>query len=116
MVEYRSSGTGRLNRVHREYVDVITRIGRDGVIEPVCVCWRDGRSFPIDEVLETGTFGARANGRRQARYRVRLGNHETELYLEKADAVAGLGRPETLRWWVFAVDSPHQRVKGAGDG
>lgn len=92
-------------RVHREYVDVVVRFGRDGALEPVCVAWRDGRSFPIDEVLEFGRFGpTMAHGCQTARYRVRLGSHETDLYLERRAAQPALGEDETLRWWVNAYD------------
>lgn len=79
-------------------------MGRDGTVEPVTVSWRDGRSFSVDEVLEAGEFGTEARGVRQARYRVRFGGHETELYLERRSAVPALGKPESLRWWVFAYD------------
>ncbi|WP_270573713.1 hypothetical protein [Candidatus Collinsella stercoripullorum] len=99
---------GERRRVHREYVDVVARFGRDGAIEPVCVVWKDGRSFPIDEVLEPGSFGAMARGRQTARYRVRLGRHETDLYLERLAARPEVGEPEALRWWVNAFDQVKQ--------
>ena len=62
-MDYVTTTSGERRRIHREYVDVVARFGRDGAIEPVCVAWRDGRSFPIDEVLEAGRFGAEAGGR-----------------------------------------------------
>lgn len=104
-MEYLTDSSGTRRRVHREYVEVLARFRRDGTIEPTMVCWRDGRSFAIDEVLEFGEFGTETRGRSQARYRVRLGRHETDLYLERRRAVPALGQPETLRWWVFARDS-----------
>ena len=103
-MEYMTTTSGERRRIHREYVDVVARFGRDGAIEPVCVAWRDGRSFPIDEVLEAGRFGAEAGGRQMARYRVRLGRHETDLYLERRGAQPALGTDESLRWWVYAYD------------
>lgn len=104
-MEYRTGHNGERRRVHREFVDVVARFGRDGAIEPVCVIWRDGRSFPVDEVLETGTFGGKSRGRQTAVYRVRFGSHETELYLERRDAAPAVAEPEKLRWWVYAYDT-----------
>ena len=91
-------------RRHREYVDVVARFGRDGSIDPVCVMWRDGRSFPVDEVTEAGGFGALVRGTQTARYRVRFGRHETDLYLERRAARPDISEPERLRWWVSARD------------
>lgn len=101
-MDYLTTYNGR--RVHREYVDVIARFGRDGAIEPVCVAWRDGRSFPIDEVVEPGDFCAVAGDRQTARYRVRLGRHETYLYLERRSSRTASGDGGRLRWWVYAYD------------
>ncbi len=104
MVEYRTDADGTRRRVHREYVDVVCRFRAGGEIEPVAVQWRDGRTFRVDEVLEPGEFGARTRGRSQARYRVRFGGHETDLWLERTDPVPSMQEPERLRWWVFAYD------------
>lgn len=103
-MDYVTTTYGDRRRVHREYVDVVARFCRDGAIEPVCVVWRDGRSFPIDEVLEPGSFGPLARGRQTARYRVRLGRRETDLYLERRVPHPGAGEGASLRWWVNAFD------------
>ena len=66
-MEYRSSTYGTRRRVHREYVDVYARFGRDGAIEPVCIMWKDGRSFRVDEVIDAGGFGTMSRGRQTAR-------------------------------------------------
>lgn len=104
-MEYKTGTYGQRRRVHREFVDVVARFGRDGAIEPVAVMWRDGRSFAIDEVLEMGSFGGMVAGRQTARYRIRFGRHETELYLERREARPQLAQPESLRWWVYAYDA-----------
>ena len=75
-MEYVTTTSGERRRVHREYVDVYCRMGRDGTILPVRALWLAGRSFPVDEVVEAGGFGAVARGRQTARYRVRMGRHE----------------------------------------
>ena len=104
VMEYRVTTYGEKRRVHREYVDVVARFGRDGSIEPVTVMWRDGRAFRIDEVVGTVPFGAMERGRQTSVYRVRFGGHETELYLERRAARPAMGEGDTLRWWVYAFD------------
>lgn len=108
-MEQSVSAYGRRRHVHREEVDVFARICRDGTIEPVRVMWRDGRSFPIDEILEAGQFGPAYRGRQIARYRVRFGRHETDLYLERKIAQPVIGVPECLIWWVYAYDQVESR-------
>lgn len=103
-MEYIKTTYGERARVHREYVDVVARFGRDGSIEPVAVMWRDGRSFPVDEVTGKGEFGSPEHGRCTARYDVRFGGHETSMYLERREASPTLAEPERLRWWVWARD------------
>ena len=100
-MEYREVG-GKMRRVHREYVDVVARIGRDGSVDPVAVLWRDGRSFFVDEVLGSRA-GPELRGVQTTRYRVRVGPRETELYLERRGPSPD-GAPAPLRWWVFALD------------
>lgn len=109
-MEYVTTTSGERRRVHREYVDVYCRMGRDGTILPVRVLWRDGRSFPVDEVVEAGGFGAMVRGRQTARYRVRMGRHETDLYLERREPVPALGEPERLLWWVYAYDQVRHSI------
>lgn len=104
-MEFKTTDGNRSRRVHREYVGVIACFERDGSIMPIKILWKDGRSFPVDEVMEAGSFGHMYHGRQTARYRIRLGSHETELYLEKRVTKPGIGNPETLRWWVYAYDA-----------
>lgn len=103
-MEYLTTISGERQRVHREHVNVYCRMVRDGTILPVRVLWRDGRSFPVDEVVETGSFSAMSRGRQTARYRVRMGRYETDLFLERRERVPALGEPERLLWWVNAYD------------
>lgn len=58
-MEYVTTTYGERRRIHREYVDIYCRMGRDGQILPVRILWRDGRSFPVDEVVEPGAAGRR---------------------------------------------------------
>ncbi len=108
-MEHVTTTSGERRRVHREYVDVYARFGRDGAIEPVCVMWKDGRCFHVDEVLDAGIFGAVSHGRQVARYRVRFGQHETDLYLERREPNLVMGEEERLLWWVYAYDMVRHR-------
>ncbi len=100
---------GKQHRVHKEYVDVVVRMRADGDIEPVIVCWRDGRSFHIDEILGEPSYRPEIRGRNVREYRVRFGGHETELFLERACTNPHAPAEETLRWWVWATDVTRHR-------
>lgn len=85
----------------KHYVDVIMRLRDDGRIVPLSVCWDDGRTFHIDQVLDGPISNApRSANRRTLRYTVRIGRRRTNLFLE---CEAGEGAPiatRTLRWYV----------------
>ena len=96
---------GKRNRVHKLYVDVVMRLTDEGRTDPLAVIWPDGRSFRIDEIVSRGQFGPAVHGAQTARYRVRFGGHVTDLFLEKRSGVPAMGTPETMRWWVYAIDT-----------
>lgn len=85
----------------KHYVDVIMRLRDDGRIVPLSVCWDDGRTFHIDQVLDGPISNApRSANRRTLRYTVRIGRRRTNLFLE---CEAGEGVPiatRALRWYV----------------
>ena len=85
----------------KHYVDVIMRLRDDGRIVPLSVCWDDGRTFHIDQVLDGPISTApRSANRRTLRYTVRIGRRRTNLFLE---CEAGEGAPiatRALRWYV----------------
>lgn len=85
----------------KHYVDVIMRLRDDGRIVPLSVCWDDGRTFHIDQVLDGPIANApRSANRRTLRYTVRIGRRRTNLFLE---CEAGEGAPiatRALRWYV----------------
>ena len=82
---------------------MIARFAKDGDFEPIAVCWKDGRTFFIDEILEIGAFGPPKHGKR-------------ELYLERRDGRPMTGELETLRWWVLAFDRKASASQAAGAG
>lgn len=111
-MEYKTTeGIGR--RVHKEYVDVVVSFTKNGSLEPLVVRWKDGRSFQIDEIIADESFGPLLRGRQTKRYRVRVGGHETELYLERQEPKAALGTQECLRWWVYASEPNSSRPQKA---
>lgn len=85
----------------KHYVDVIMRLRDDGRIVPLSVCWDDGRTFHIDQVLDGPIANApRSASRRTLRYTVQIGRRRTNLFLE---CEAGEGAPiatRALRWYV----------------
>ena len=103
-MEYRQTD-GKTRRVHKQYVDVVTRILAGGQVVPVTVCWVDGRCFTIDEIISTTGFGLTVHGVRTATYKVRFGGHATELYLEDQTCERADGsQAHVMRWWVWAFD------------
>ena len=81
----------------KRYVDVIMRVRDDGRVIPLSVCWDDGRTFRIDEVLGDPASNAAPTATAcTLRYTVRIGAHTTHLFLERdvEDADA------PLRWFV----------------
>lgn len=59
---------GVQRRIHKEYVDVVAHFTKGGDFEPIAVCWKDGRTFPIDEIVETGIFGPLKYGKEDLKY------------------------------------------------
>ena len=81
----------------KRYVDVIMRVRDDGRVIPLSVCWDDGRTFRIDEVLGDPAANAAPTATvRTLRYTVRIGAHTTHLFLER-DAE---DPSAPLRWFV----------------
>lgn len=95
---------GKMRRVRKRYVDVVTRIREDGSSEPLSVAWRDGRCFKVTEVVEAGEFRPGFNGFFTARYRIRIGDRRTSLYLEQCLRSPETGLPPTVRWWVHEFE------------
>ena len=109
-MDYRTRD-GEMQRVHREEVDVLARFGRNGSLEPCIVVLRDCRVFRIDEVVAATGFGAAHHGRRTARFDVRLGARETQLYLEHRLEDPATGMPDRYVWWVYAADGTNRKLQ-----
>lgn len=96
---------GKRQRAHKAYVGVVVRMNDEGRIDPLIVLWPDGRSFRIDEITSCHQSGPMHNGIKTVRYQVRFGNHETNLYLEYQQDKKEINERNTLRWWVYALDT-----------
>ena len=79
---------------HKQYVDVIVRMQRDGSCVPLSVIWEDGTRYPIREVLDVRPASARLTEGAGMRYTVRVGTSDTYLFREGD------------RWFVEAKDVP----------
>lgn len=81
----------------KHYVDVIVRVRDDGRVIPLSVCWEDGRTFRIDEVIgEPASSAPESASARTLRYAIRIGERRTHLFAERdADRADG-----ALRWYV----------------
>lgn len=102
---------GEMRRVHREDVDVYVRFRADGRFEPCIIVLRDCRTFRIDEVIASSGFGQPHHGRRTARFDVRLGGRETQLFLEHRLENPATGTPDKYVWWVRAFDGTQRSPK-----
>lgn len=82
----------------KRYIDVIMRVRDDGRVIPLFVCWEDGRTFRIDEVIGYPVASApQTASSRTLRYTVRIGARTTHLFLEQD----GSHVDASLRWYVL---------------
>lgn len=97
---------GKRRRTHKQYVDVLLRNTASGEALPYAICWIDGRTFFIDEILGTTLvpkmpFGTWIWARR---YEIRLADHITTLTMEHYEDNQAIGELSYTRWWVNAYD------------
>ena len=95
---------GKPARRYKRYVDVLARHTSLGGIIPYAVCWVDGRTYFIDEILNVDDPWPDCKGHWQVRYTIRLADHVTELHLEQAIRDKGSDEIAKERWWVMAVE------------
>lgn len=81
---------------HKRYVEVVSRTDEEGAVRPLSIGWNDGRSFTIDQILDTRQAASLKVGGTGIRYLVRIGRTETFLWYENP------------RWFVEEiVPEPH---------
>lgn len=98
--------SGKRRRTHKQYVDVLLRNTSNGEDAPYAVRWVDGRTFYIDEIINTilipkMPIGSWAWARR---YEIRLADHVTNLTMEYYEDNQARGELSYTRWWVDAYD------------
>lgn len=78
----------------KQYVSVITEFKSDGEILPKEVIWDDGTKYEIDKILDIRPCASLKVGGAGIRYKCRIQNIETYLFLEET------------RWFVEAKETP----------
>lgn len=66
----------------KHYVEVISRTDEDGRVTPVSIVWEDGRTFPVERVLDARQAASLKVGGTGMRYLVQIGSRETFLFYE----------------------------------
>ncbi len=66
----------------KEYVDVLTRFDKTGMIVPLCVYWVDGTEYPIDRILDVRRASSLRAGGCGIRYTCEIRGKQTYLFLE----------------------------------
>lgn len=79
--------------MRKVYVQVAAIFSESGRIVPRSLVFEDGERYTIDRILDVRPAASLKVGGIGIRYRVRVGNHETHLFLEDN------------RWFVEAKDS-----------
>ncbi len=79
--------------MRKVYVQVAAVFSESGRIVPRALVFEDGVRYAIDRILDVRPAASLKVGGIGIRYRVRIGNHETHLFLEDN------------RWFVEAKDN-----------
>ena len=67
----------------KEYIDVLTRFGKDGTILPICVYWPDGTGYTIERILDIRRASSLKTGDSGIRYTCMIKGQQTYIYLEE---------------------------------
>ena len=78
----------------RAYVRVLVDVDEIGKIRPLKIYWEDGRSFPVDRLLDVRRAASTRAGGQGMRYTCRICGRETCLFEDEG------------RWFVEAKDAP----------
>ena len=73
---------------HKVYVSVIEVRYKDGRLMPLSVIWEDDRRYKIDKVLDIRPAASIKAGGAGMRYKIRVRDRETYLFLEEDKAGA----------------------------
>lgn len=78
----------------KKYVSVYAEFDLEGHLFPVCICWEDGRFFPIDRILDIRQAASLKSGGCGLRYTCRIANRERYLFLDEN------------RWFIETAEKP----------
>ncbi len=71
------------------YIDVMLEVNRDGIMRPVRLLWEDGRTFPVERILEVcpvtedGQCQEKAGGSDRVRYTCLIDGKRSHIFKEK---------------------------------
>ena len=68
--------------LYKRYVDIVLKQTKQGKIEPLYVCWENGKSYAIDKVLSIERRASQVGGC-GVRYVCLICGQRRNLYLEK---------------------------------
>ncbi len=66
----------------KQFISVTARFDNDGNLIPVTIHWNDGRSFPIDKILDIRYAASMKEGGAGLRYSCRIAGQQRYLFLE----------------------------------
>lgn len=73
-----------MREARKQYVEVVVRFREDGRMLPRVIVWDDGRSFPVDRVLDISPAPALRAGGQGDQYTIRVGGKICYLFFEHA--------------------------------
>lgn len=68
--------------LYKRYVDVILKQTKNGMIEPLYVCWDNGKKYQIDKILSSSRRASSVGGC-GIRYACMICGQRRNLFLEK---------------------------------
>lgn len=74
------------------FVDVLVKYTKEGQKIPLTVIWENGKRYDIDKITDIRNSASLKAGGQGLRYKCRINNHETFLWLEEG------------KWFVEAKD------------
>lgn len=84
------------------YVDVKTEFRKDGIMIPQVITWEDGRTFPIDRVVDIRQAAAPRAGGQGDRYTIQVCGRRSYLFFERNRSLSG---NNIGRWFVIRNQS-----------
>lgn len=66
----------------KNFVDVVAKFNTSGMLMPISVIWKDGRTFEIDKVLEVTQRASMKSGGSGTRYLCKIFGKRKYLFFE----------------------------------